>query len=111
MNELLKKLAGQRAGFRGTVYDFGSMPHYGGEEQRTVILNEVHDQDGQYIGSKYWLPIGKSLAALSLQKGDIIEFEAKVTPYQRPAYEDNGNPYATMLDYKFTYPTKMRKIN
>lgn len=101
----------ERSMFRGTVHRFGTKPGWKGRELRTMLLVEVTDDTGTVVADHLWLNDTKALAALALQPGEVVEFQARVTLYTkgyRGRRLDVDKPLAR--DYRLERPTRVRRV-
>lgn len=101
----------QRATFRGTFVRFGTKAGWQGREEPTVLLAAICDADGRQVCDHLWFNLTKALAALALQPGDVVQFDARVKAYVKGYFgrrDDVWKPPA--LDYKLSHPTKVRKV-
>ncbi|HEX6556141.1 MAG TPA: hypothetical protein VF026_25505, partial [Ktedonobacteraceae bacterium] len=83
MRRALKPLEGVRTTFRGTVAQFGMKTGYTGRDLPTLMLKDVMDITGNLETDHLWFMVGKQLAALHLQIGDVIGFQARVTTNEK----------------------------
>lgn len=109
----LARLNGTRQRFIGTFERFGTKNGYKGPEP-TVLLIDVKDgSTGKVVTDHLWFNLTKGFAALELQKGDKIAFDARVTEYEK-GYK--GRDWERQLeapissDYKLSFPTKIELI-
>lgn len=110
----LKKIVEVRSRFRGTFARMGSKHAYRGPDLPTVLLqNIVEVQTGRVVSDHLWMNYTEGFKAIApLAEGDLIEFEARVKPYEKGykgRREEVWKPVT--LDYKLSHPTKIRKIN
>ena len=111
MRRALKSLEGVRTAFRGTVVQFGMKSGYTGQDLPTLMLKDVMDGTGNVVTDHLWLSIGKQLAALHLQRGDVIAFQARVTAYEKGYKGYREDVYKPIeIDYRLSNPTKITKI-
>jgi hypothetical protein len=111
MRHALKSLEGVRTSFRGTVAQFSVKSGYTGRDLPTLMLKDVMDSTGNMVTEHLWFTVGKTLADLHLQIGDVIAFQARVTAYEKgyKGYrEDVHKPIE--IDYRLSNPTKITKI-
>ena len=71
---------------------------------RTVLLVDVRCR-GRSVAQHIWLTCGRRIYALLPQVGDRIQFDARVTKYQKGYYK-----YKKKEDYRLSYPTKISFI-
>jgi len=111
MRGALKSLEGVRTAFRGTVAQFGVKSGYTGRDLPTLMLKDVRDSTGNLVTDHVWFIVGKQLAALHLQIGDVISFYARVTAYEKGYKGYREDVYKPIeIDYRLSNPTKITKI-
>ena len=109
MREKLMAINNVRAVFHGTVARFGTRTSYG-HVKKTMLVHDIRDRHNREMTDHVWFLCGKWTE--SLQPGDVIEFEARVTSYKkgyRGRREDYDLPPPS-IDYKLSHPTKVRKV-
>ena len=101
----------ERGTFRGTVHRFGTKPGWKGRELRTILLVEVTDDTGAVVADHLWVNDTKALAALALQPGEVVEFQARVTVYTK-GYQGRreGVHKPVQRDYRLERPTRVRRM-
>jgi hypothetical protein len=111
MRRALKPLEGVRTTFCGTVAQFGTKTGYTGRDLPTLMLKDVMDSAGNLVTDHLWFMVGKQLAALDLQIGDGISFQARVTGYEKGYKGYREDVYKPIeIDYRLSNPTKFTKI-
>jgi hypothetical protein len=107
----LKKIDNQRARFTGTFQRLGKKMNYLNHPEETVLLSDIKDENGKIVADHLWFNLTKSFEALGhLQKGDMIEFDARVAHYTK-GYVYKGKALGKrQADFKLSHPTKVRKI-
>ncbi len=111
MRHALKSLEGVRTTFRGTVAQFGMKSGYTGRDLPTLMLKDVMDSAGILVTGHLWFVVGKQLAALHLQIGDVISFQARVTAYEKGYKGYREDVYKPIeIDYRLSNPTKITRI-
>lgn len=125
MREKLAKMNGVRATFEGVVGKFGWKRGYNGDRQPTLLLKDVKLVDtGEVVTDHLWFTMGKRWEMQQLTIGDRVRFEARVKPYikgyrgyRKSNYydydeeEDEDDVPQIEMDYKLSYPTKIRKVS
>lgn len=99
-----------RATFTGTFVRLGTKRGWEGATLQTVLLLHVRDMRGIEVCDHLWMNCTKGIAALQLQPGDVVQFDARVKAYAKGYQgrrEDVYKPYE--LDYKLSHPTKVVK--
>ncbi len=81
--DLLAGYAGQRLALRGVVRRFGTSPVLPSLRRPTVLLREITLTDGTVVTDHTWLIVGRRLAAVNPQIGDVLAFRASVRPYRK----------------------------
>jgi len=103
MRHRLKEINGVRARFRGRFSRFGTRTSYG-YVKRMALLVYVTDARGNGMTDHLWLNWNKTIEALNLQPGDVLEFDARVKRYVKGYYDNR------QVDYKLSHPTNFVKI-
>jgi hypothetical protein len=112
MREELKKINRIRDRFNAIVSRFGERTSYGYTKQTMLVIDVRRVRDNKRMTDHVWMIVGKTLERLQLTPGDIIEFDARVTPYKkgyRGRREDIDAPPPS-IDYRLSFPTKVRKM-
>ena len=107
MRDALARIDGTRGTFTGTFKRFGSKTAYKGPPLKTVLLVELKDEAGQPACDHLWFNLTKEFAALKLEPGDVVKFDARIKAY----WKGYGPREEQSRDYKLSHPTKVRKIN
>jgi hypothetical protein len=111
MRSSLKKIKDVRAKFRGTFERLGSKINWNGYSEKTILLRNVCDEDGNIVTDHLWFNQTKAFEALGfLTEGDTIEFEARVTDYVKGYVNTRASINNRKVDYKLSRPTKMKVI-
>jgi len=108
MREELVKLSGLRRTFKGTFVRFGLKSGYMNVEKTVLLKDIIEEATGKVVTDHLWFSLGKRLALLNLQEGDVVSFDARVTKYvkgYRGRREDVDKP--VMVDYRLSHPTKL----
>lgn len=110
MRKELKKIGSEkRHEFTAKFERFGSKNGWRGPE-KTVLIVHVKDDQGKIVSDHLWFNFTKGFEKLNLVPGDIIQFSARVSEYEK-GYKGYGIFSETEFDYKLSYPTKIKKIN
>lgn len=112
MREELKPRDGLRGTFTATFVRFGSKQKFRGPPQKTLLFSHVRDVTGNEVCDHLWFTDCKGWAALDLQGGERVQFEARVKAYVkgyfgRDEYAREESPPRT--DYKLSWPNKIRR--
>ena len=81
--------------------------------QDTILLTDVYKADTmEFMTDHLWFDFTIGLRDAKLQKGDRIQFEAKVETYERgyKGYYDGTYPPIT-IDFKLSRPTNIVKLD
>lgn len=109
----LKKMVEQRMRFKGTFVRMGCKPAYRGPELPTVLLQNItHLETGQIVTDHLWFNYTEGFKAIApLTAGDVIEFDARVKPYEKGYKGRREDVYKPVTwDYKLSHPTKICKV-
>ena len=80
----MKSISGKRERFRATFSRTGTKKNYHGFPETTLLFDDVcREKNGQLISDHLWFNNTKSFQAVNLEAGDVVEFEARVTPYEK----------------------------
>lgn len=110
MRKKLRKIGSEnRNKFTAKFERFGSKSGWKGPEM-TVLLVDVKNDQGKVVSDHLWFNFTKGFEKLNLEKGDIVQFSARVREYEK-GYKGWGIFSETEFDYKLSYPTKIQKIN
>src|SRR5438045_9635814 len=101
----MQVLEGVRQTFRAVFVRFGSKSAYSGPPIPTALFRDVTDAAGEPMCDHLWFTVGKQMEALALQADEVIEFDARVTRYEK-GYKghrwDVDAPIST--DYRLSRP-------
>jgi len=107
----LKKINDQRTRFRGTYERAGSKANWHGYSTETILLKNIIDEEGNVLTDHLWFNYTKSFEDLgALQRGDVIEFEARVTRYTKGYVNRRAKINDQKSDFKLSRPTKVRRV-
>lgn len=109
MREELAKLGNRRAKFRGTFSRYGVKSGWMGRTEKTALLRNITDSRGRLVADHLWFNWTKGFAQLSLDPGDVIEFNARVRPYWK-GYKGSrvGDRPPLEMDYRLSHPNHFR---
>lgn len=111
MRKDLKKMDGKRTRFRATVERFGTKKNYHGYPEPTILFKDVFVVDTQQIACDHlWFTVGKTIAALMLNPGDTVEFDARVGVYVKGYVNHREYVDDRKMDYKLNRPTNFKKV-
>ena len=84
---------------------------YSGRYLPTLMLKDVMDSAGNLVTDHLWFLVGKQLAALHLQMGDGISFQARDTAYIKDDKDYREDVYKPIeIDSLQSNPTIITKI-
>lgn len=114
VREKLARLNGVRCGFQAVFVRFGLKSGYKGGPVTTILLKDiVKVGSGEVVTDHLWFTQGKRFEALDLKKGDVVQFDARVTEYNkgyRGRYEDDYNYKPVERDYRLSFPSRLTKV-
>lgn len=109
MRKDLQKINGDRQTFTGTFSRFGQKSGYKGPLPTLLLLN-VKNQQGKTVTDHLWFNLTKGFAALELEEGDLVQFDARVKEYEK-GYKgwdfEKQLESPIEIDYKLSHPTKL----
>lgn len=111
MREKLKDIVYVRATFRAVFVRFGEKTSYG-YTKKTLLFQDVRDSHDRVMTDHLWFTAGKWSELVDLGPGDVVQFEARVTPYKK-GYRGGRDDYdlpPPSIDYRLSHPTKVKKI-
>lgn len=110
MREELAKINNIRTKFTGEFERLGEKNNFWGSN-KTILLKNIKNLDGETVTDHLWFMYTKNFQKLGkLRVGDIIEFEARVSSYEKGYINYRQFIDERELDYKLNYPTKIKKI-
>lgn len=112
MRKKLGELTGQRKRFRGTFGRYGIRPALALPPVRTLVLTDLQDESGIVVADHLWFRVTGGFESLGeLTEGAVLEFDARVTEYQRHQYrgrpENRKSTGKSVRDFKLSYPTRI----
>lgn len=100
----LQAIEEKRQTFTGVFERIGYKPGYrGSASTMTVLVRNVRNKKGKFLANHVWLNYTKALQELNLDRGNRIEFQARVKEYRKGS---KGS-----IDYRLSYPTQIKKIS
>lgn len=112
MRKELATQAGQRKKFRAVFNRLGKKTNYKGYSEETILLSDVREAGTLHLVTDHvWFSYTGGFEKLSLTQGCIIEFEARVKEYSKGYVNKRYGMDKRSVDYKLSYPTKIRKID
>lgn len=98
MRRKLQAVEGQRLTFIGAFERLGVKAGYNSQDL-TVLLKDVRRASGEMMTDHQWFNYTKGFQVLRLEKGDLVQFDARSMPYRRGKN-----------DYQLDRPTKIKKL-
>lgn len=101
--------------FTAEFVRFGKKSAYKGPDLTTLLFKDVRNVNGKVVTDHLWFTMTKGFEKCELQEGDIIQFDARVAMYEK-GYKGRryGEEYflymETSIDYKLSYPTKIKVV-
>jgi hypothetical protein len=76
-----------------------------------VLLAQIKDHAGILVCDHLWFNVTKAFAALHLQPGETVSFEARVQVYWK-GYQGRREEVWKPVEqnYKLSHPTKVRRV-
>lgn len=108
----LGQYEGERRTFRGRFERLGKK-RCEGRESPTVLLRDIIDvQTGWLVTDHLWLNLTKGFAELNLQCGDVVQFNARISLYERGRANQKRKKTASKnRDWGLVRPTKVSRYN
>jgi len=111
MRQTLATRDGERAPFQGTFERFGTKIGWQGRTLKTVLLKNICDETGKPICDHLWFNLTRAFAALNLQPGDVVQFDARVQEYVKGYVGRRWDVWKPIeVDYKLSHPTRVKKV-
>lgn len=108
----LKEFLGQRRRFKGVFVRVGKKRGWKAP-LTTLLLSDIVDvKTGKSVADHLWFTMGKRFGTLSLQPGDIVKFDARVTEYVKGYNgfrEDVDKPLEK--DFRLSFPTNVETLS
>ncbi len=101
----------EHATFLGTFERFGTKRGWQGATLQTVLLKDIHDGSGLRVCDHLWFNLTKAFAALTLQPGGHVQFDARVKEYVKGYFGHRDEVWKPAeVDYKLLHPTRVKKV-
>lgn len=111
MRKQLHALNQIRTTFRGVFEREGKKINWNGYSEATILLRDITDETGKTVADHLWFSKTKTFEALGdLSKGDLLEFEARVTSYVKGYANAKYKINDRKTDYKLSRPTKVKRV-
>lgn len=102
---------GKKFRLRGTFEKIGTKKNWKfGFLEETVLLIDIKNDASEIIADHLWINHTKQLKNADLKKGDQVEFFGIVRCYQKGYFDFREGLDNRTIDYKITYPSKVKKI-
>jgi hypothetical protein len=107
MRTKLQEIDGQRVRFKAKVLKFGTRRVL---QIPTVLLERVIIADsGEMATDHVWLSARNILG--TIQPGSIVEFDARVRPYEKGYFNPRKGINNRRIDYELVYPTALNVLD
>ena len=111
MRKTLARREDERARFQGTFAWFGTKNGWQDRQEKTVLLKAMCDATGRRVCDHLWFNLPRAFAALNLQPGDEVVFDARVKAYEKGSFGRRWDVYKPAeVDYKLSHPTRVKKV-
>lgn len=111
MRKGLATREGERARVRGTFERFGTKRGWQGSTLQTVLLKDIDDATWTRICNHLWFNLTRAFAALQLQPGDVVQFDARVKEYVKGYCGRRDEVWKPAeVDDKLSHPPKVMKV-
>lgn len=108
----LEKINNLRDVFSGIFERYGSKGAFKGPDLVTILLKNIKDKEGNLVSDHLWFNETLGFKKLSpLKPGTILEFRARVKPYEKGYINRREGFDFKTVDYKLSHPTKIQLIN
>ncbi|QSZ66155.1 hypothetical protein RJ40_00890 [Methanofollis aquaemaris] len=113
MRTKLQPLQGKRVRFTATFGEYGTYRKHG-VTGKSILLHDLRDRSGKILADHIWINYPAGFDAVgTFQKGDLVEFTAKVDEYlhgYRGQKIEDRLARPPTIDYRLKYPRNVRKI-
>ena len=108
----MKTMSGQRERFRAIFDRTGTKRNYHGFPETILLFDNIYrKKNGNFITDHLWFNNTKSFQTVNLEAGHVVEFDARVTPYEKGYQGYRQFIYKPITrDYKLSRPTKVKKV-
>ena len=111
MRKDLEKIENIRDRFSGIFEKFGTKKNYHGYPVETILLKDIKDKSDKIVTDHLWFNKTKGFEKLgALNNGDVIFFDARVTPYVKGYVNYRECVDERQVDYRLSHPTKFQLI-
>ena len=110
MRKKLKELNNQRITIIAGFEKFGTKTNFKGYLEQTALFVNLTDENDNELCDHIWFTVGKRIANLNLEYGNIISFEARISSYVKGYVNNRDFVDERTIDYKLNNPTKFKII-
>ena len=104
----LVPLTDRRAVYQATFERYGSKSAFRGPPLKTLLFKNVRVKDGDEVADHLWFNDTVEFQAASLEPGDVVEFTARASAYERGYFGRRDDVEAGWgKDFKLSRPTKV----
>ena len=104
----------ERHTFTAEFVRYGYKMSYMNTPVRTLLFQNIKNEKGKVVAGHIWFTTTKEFAKFDFRRGNIIQFDARVTEYikgYRGRKHNNGKKKQKVsVDYKLSRPTKIKEI-
>ena len=109
-----KKLAPEnekRKKFRAVFERIGKKKNFKGYSEDTILLKDIMDvESNKIVADHVWFAYLKAFETITLEKGVVVEFEARVKEYQKGYVNRHIKIDQRTNDFKLSHPTKIKVV-
>lgn len=110
MRKILQKEEGERKKFYAIFERLGKKTSYLGYSEETILLKNITDATNNKIVTNHlWFTYSKNFQRSNIREGDEIEFEARVTKYNKGYVNKQYGINERQTDFKLNNPTKIKR--
>ena len=106
MRDALQPYVGQRIQITAPVQRMGTRIGWTGVKLPTILVGPVLDADGAELANHLWLQVGRRIAAVAPQPGDLLTLTGRVKPYTRRRRQYHGTTLSYESDLGLAYPAR-----
>src|ERR1035437_10344183 len=106
MREALQPYLGQRIRVTAPVQRLGTRIGWTGVKLPTLLVGPVLDADGATLADHLWLHVGRRIAAVAPQPGDMLTLTGRVKPYTRRRRQYHGTTLSYESELGLAYPAR-----
>ena len=106
MRKELKKREDFRGRFSGVFVRYGTRKNWHGFPEKTLLLRNVRQGD-EVVADHIWFAETKQFAMHTFEEDDLVEFDARVKPYEKGYVNNREWIDGRETDYRLSHPTKV----